>query len=78
VDRDGLLERLAAAEISARRGIMAAHRQAPYARFDTDRPHLPVTEQLTDNTLILPLFHQMSADQQERVLDVVVGVGVRG
>ena len=30
--RDGLLAALAEADISARRGIMAAHRQPPYAR----------------------------------------------
>lgn len=69
LDREGLLEHLAHAEISARRGIMASHRQPAYA----DAPHapLPNTERLTDNTLILPLFHQMTDDQQDRVIAAI-------
>jgi dTDP-4-amino-4,6-dideoxygalactose transaminase len=72
IGRDCLMERLAQAEISARRGIMAAHRQPAYAGRDTGHMPLPVTERLTDNTLILPLFHQMSDSEQARVLDVLV------
>ena len=64
VDRDGLLVILAEADISARRGIMAAHRQPAYADRDTGWADLPVTERLTDPTLILPLFHQMSESDQ--------------
>lgn len=67
-DRDGLLEALADADISARRGIMAAHRQPAYRGRDAGGLPLPVTERLTDNTLILPLFHQMTEDEQGRVI----------
>ena len=70
-DRDGLLTELATADISARRGIMAAHRQPAYADRDTGGLPLPATEHLTDNTLILPLFHQMSESEQARVIDVL-------
>ncbi len=69
-DREGLLARLAEADISARRGIMAAHRQPAYAHLAAS---LPVTERLTDRTLILPLFHQMSESDQGRVLEVLRG-----
>jgi dTDP-4-amino-4,6-dideoxygalactose transaminase len=69
--RDELLSRLAEANISARRGIMCAHRQPPYA--STVSPSsLPMTERLTDNTLILPLFHQMSESEQARVLEILI------
>jgi dTDP-4-amino-4,6-dideoxygalactose transaminase len=71
MDRDGLLAHLAAAEISCRRGIMAAHRQPAYVGRDTGDASLPVTERLTDNTLILPLFHQMSESEQARVVDAL-------
>ena len=70
-DRDGLLTALAEADISARRGIMAAHRQPAYADRDTGGLPLPATEHLTDATLILPLFHQMSESEQARVIDVL-------
>ncbi|WP_200944953.1 MULTISPECIES: DegT/DnrJ/EryC1/StrS family aminotransferase [unclassified Nocardioides] len=77
VDREGLMTRLAEADISARRGIMAAHRQPAYAGADTGDVPLPVTERLTDNTLILPLFHQLSDSEQARVVDVLVDPGRR-
>ncbi|WP_246533937.1 DegT/DnrJ/EryC1/StrS family aminotransferase [Microbacterium flavescens] len=69
-DREGLLEALAVADISARRGIMAAHRQAPY-RHLTPPEGLPATERLTDRTLILPMFHHLSDANQDRVIDVL-------
>jgi dTDP-4-amino-4,6-dideoxygalactose transaminase len=73
LDREGLLAHLAEAEISARRGIMAAHRQPAYAGR-AERP-LPATEHLTDSTLILPVFHQMSDSEQSRVIQALRSAG---
>ncbi len=70
-DRDGLLTALAEAGISARRGIMAAHRQAPYRELAPEGS-LPVTEHLTDSTLILPLYHTLTEADQDRVIDVLL------
>ncbi len=69
LDREELMMHLAAAGISARRGIMAAHRQPAHSH----RAHvpLPVTERLNDQTLILPLYHQMTASEQARVCDAL-------
>ena len=75
LDREGLLAALAAEEISARRGIMAAHRQPAYLDRDWGSASLAVTEHLTDNTLILPLFHQMSESEQSRVVDALRSAG---
>ncbi|WP_153503492.1 DegT/DnrJ/EryC1/StrS family aminotransferase [Cumulibacter manganitolerans] len=69
-DRDGLLAALAAAGVSARRGIMAAHRQPPYRELARSGC-LAVTERLTDHTLILPVYHQLSAADQDRVIAVL-------
>lgn len=69
-DRDGLLEALANADVSARRGIMATHRQAPYREL-TPEAGLPATEHLNDNTLILPVFHSLSDEDQNRVIAVL-------
>ena len=74
LSRDGLLEALAHADISARRGIMSTHRQPPYVGVAA-QGSLPVTELLTDSTLILPLFHQMDETQQARVVDVLTDAG---
>ena len=46
---------------------MAAHRQPAYA--GVDHHPLPVTERLNDDTLILPLYHQMTESDQDRVID---------
>jgi dTDP-4-amino-4,6-dideoxygalactose transaminase len=64
--RDLLLGRLARAGISARRGIMAAHLE-PACR-DLPPAHLPATERLSRDSLILPLFHQMTEVEQDRVV----------
>ncbi len=69
VGRDELLERLAAAGISGRRGIMAAHLEPAYA--DRPRVHLPATERLTADSLVLPLFHQMTAADHDRVVEAL-------
>ncbi|TQJ91661.1 DegT/DnrJ/EryC1/StrS aminotransferase family protein [Streptomyces sp. SLBN-31] len=69
VGRDDLLAALAAAGVSARRGIMAAHLEPAYA--DHPRAPLPVTERLTRDSLILPLFHTMTEAQQDRVVAVL-------
>ena len=73
VSRDELLVRLAEADISARRGIMSTHRQPPYAGH-AEPGSLKVTERLIDNTLILPLFHELSESDQSRVVDVLTGM----
>ncbi|TDW29948.1 DegT/DnrJ/EryC1/StrS family aminotransferase [Cryobacterium psychrophilum] len=71
LDREQLLERLAIADISARRGIMAAHRQPAYRDHDGGTAALSVTEHLNDTTLILPVYHQLTLEDQERVIKVL-------
>jgi dTDP-4-amino-4,6-dideoxygalactose transaminase len=72
--REELLSRRAEADISARRGIMSAHRQPPYGSLAGGR-QLPITEQLTDKTVILPLFHPMSESELARVIELQVAAG---
>ncbi|MEU6212296.1 DegT/DnrJ/EryC1/StrS family aminotransferase [Streptomyces sp. NPDC004311] len=69
VGRDELLAVLSEAGISARRGIMASHLEPAYAGHGAAA--LPVTERITRDSLILPLFHTMTAAQQDRVVAVL-------
>jgi dTDP-4-amino-4,6-dideoxygalactose transaminase len=69
VSRDDLLRMLADAGVSARRGIMAAHLEPAYAGHPC--PPLPVTERITAGSLILPLFHEMTEDEQGLVVSVI-------
>ena len=63
VSRDELLQQLADAGVSARRGIMAAHLEPAYEGC-AHRP-APGTERLTARTLILPLFHELTEAEQD-------------
>ena len=75
ISRDELLQRLAEAGVSARRGIMAAHLEPAYAGL-AHRP-LPVTERLTAQTLILPLFHDLTEPEQDIVVSVIAAAAAR-
>jgi dTDP-4-amino-4,6-dideoxygalactose transaminase len=49
---------------------MAAHLEPVYEGAVTQVP-LPVTEHLTRRSLLLPLFHKMTDEQQDRVISVI-------
>jgi perosamine synthetase len=69
LSRDEILSMLANAGISARRGIMAAHLEPAYSNHP--RSALPVTELLTARSLILPLFHDLTEEQQDEIVAAV-------
>ncbi|MGH9119371.1 MAG: DegT/DnrJ/EryC1/StrS family aminotransferase [Acidimicrobiales bacterium] len=75
VERNHLLGILADHGVSARRGIMASHLEPAYA----GHPHqpLPVTERLTERSLILPLFHDLTEADQDLVVDVIATAAER-
>jgi perosamine synthetase len=52
--------------ISTRRGIMCAHREAPY--MATSSP-LPVSERAQEQCILLPLHHEVTETQQEHIVD---------
>jgi perosamine synthetase len=55
---------------ATRRGIMCAHREGAYA--DASRPcSLPESEQAQDHSIILPLYHQMTEEDQNYVVEVL-------
>jgi perosamine synthetase len=66
IARNAVLARLAADGIAGRRGIMAAHLEPAYEAIR--HGDLAVTEDVTRNTLILPLFPGMTEAEQERVV----------
>jgi dTDP-4-amino-4,6-dideoxygalactose transaminase len=69
VGRNDLMRVLADAGVSARRGIMAAHLEPAYAGQPC--PPLPVTERITAGSLILPLFHELTEEEQDLVVSVI-------
>ncbi len=67
--RNDLMAVLARIGIASRRGIMATHLEPAGWRFLRDP--LPNTELLSTTSLILPLFHDMTIDDVDRVCDHV-------
>jgi perosamine synthetase len=77
ISRDELMQALLDRCISTRRGIMACHRELPYRSSRWDRG-LAETNAATDECIILPLFHQMTEEEQLFVLDSIREVGSSG
>jgi dTDP-4-amino-4,6-dideoxygalactose transaminase len=76
IGRDELMQVLLNEGISTRRGIMASHKEAPY-RDAVWEQRLPETERAAAETIILPLFHSMTDEDQGYVLECIEKVGRR-
>jgi dTDP-4-amino-4,6-dideoxygalactose transaminase len=72
IDRDAVLERLAAEGIEAGHYVPCVHLQ-PYMRerYGYTEGLCPVAEDTASRTLALPLFPQLEAEDQERVVDAL-------
>jgi perosamine synthetase len=67
LDRAELMRRLLADGIATRRGVMAIHQEGAYPE-KPDAP-LPHTEAAARDTLMLPLFADLTEEQQDYVID---------
>jgi dTDP-4-amino-4,6-dideoxygalactose transaminase len=66
IEQKALMQSLLDQGISTRRGIMCAHREAPHA--DEARPHgLRHSEGAQDHCILLPIYTQMTEQDQSRV-----------
>ena len=68
-----VMQRLLDQGISTRRGAMNAHREAAYppGTWRQGPGGLSVSERTQDTTIVLPLFHDLSDADQDRVIDAV-------
>lgn len=62
-DQRALMQRMLDEGVATRRGIMCSHREAPYR----SRQALPHSEAAQDQCVLLPIFPQMTAAEQEQV-----------
>ena len=69
VERNVLIGRLAQAGISSRRGIPPIHAEPYMAKRLKVPPSLPVTDDVSRRTLILPLYPQMTDAEQDQVIE---------
>jgi perosamine synthetase len=70
MSRNDLLAQFTEDGVSARRGIMASHLEPAYE----GEPHgpLPETERMTASSIILPLFHLMTEEEQDQVVGTIL------
>ncbi|MSP60295.1 MAG: DegT/DnrJ/EryC1/StrS aminotransferase family protein [Myxococcales bacterium] len=66
IDRDRVMAHLLDDGIASRRGIMLIHRERPYAGAPCP---FPGAEHAADRGLILPLYHTLTDEDQQRVID---------
>lgn len=70
ISRDDLMQRMLERGISTRRGIMSSHREPPYLDAKWSQL-LKNSEAVTDQCMILPLFHQMTEQEQSEVIEAI-------
>jgi perosamine synthetase len=68
LSRDQLMQDLLDRGVSTRRAIMAIHRELPY-RGHVVEGGLPETDLVADSSIILPLFYEMTEEEQEYVVN---------
>jgi dTDP-4-amino-4,6-dideoxygalactose transaminase len=70
LDQKAVMQKLLDQGIATRRGIMCSHREQPYA--DVERRHdLRQSELAQDHSILLPIYAQMTDDDQVRVTDTL-------
>jgi dTDP-4-amino-4,6-dideoxygalactose transaminase len=76
VEQRRFMQRLLDAGIATRRGVGCAHREPAYPpgtwRSDS---HLRNSEEAQERSIILPLFHQLSEPDQDRVIHELLAAG---
>jgi dTDP-4-amino-4,6-dideoxygalactose transaminase len=66
LDQRAVMQKLLDRGIATRRGIMCSHREAPYTNIEQPND-LRQSERAQDHSILLPIYAQMSEDDQERV-----------
>jgi dTDP-4-amino-4,6-dideoxygalactose transaminase len=74
--REAIMADLAGRGISTRRGVMAIHQEPFYRELYPDIS-LPITEQCSAETLLLPLFPGLTDEEQQLVAGSLINAGTR-
>lgn len=70
VSRDEIMKRLSLVGISSRKGVMTSHRETAYKEIYRDLS-LPISEEASDNSLMLPIYVPMAKDDIWKVIEEV-------
>jgi len=70
LDQRAVMQKLLDQGIATRRGIMCSHREAPYTNIE-QLHDLRQSERAQDHSILLPIYAQMSEEDQVRVADAL-------
>lgn len=65
------MQKLLDGGIASRRGIMTTHRETAY-KSNGDLYHLPISEDLQDRSIILPLYVPMGIEEINYIIEAFV------
>lgn len=66
-DQMTVMQRMLDDGVSTRRGVMCAHLEGAYDDHELHTP-LPVSEMARDDRILLPMFHELSDEEQQQVI----------
>ncbi len=72
LDQKRIMQHMLDEGVATRRGIMCAHLEPPYAKTGLHRP-LEASEAAQRHSILLPLYPQMTSEDQQRVVSVLRG-----
>ena len=72
-ERDEIMQILLDKGVATRRGIMTSHRETAYKYLDL-KGRLPQTEDLSDRSLLIPLYVGLTEEEQQYVIDQIRAV----
>lgn len=75
IDRNDLMQKLLDEGIATRRGIMTTHRETAYKKIQNDI-NLPVSEDLQDRSIILPLYVPMKLQELNYITETFINLTV--
>ena len=73
IERNNLMQQLLEKGIATRRGVMNTHRETAYKEL-AKGVKLPVSEDLQDNSIILPLYVPMSEQEISYIIDTFLSI----
>jgi len=68
ISRNDLMQKMLDAGIATRRGIMTSHRETAYKNYEKNC-FLPISEDLADSSIILPLYYPMEQKDIDYVIE---------
>lgn len=71
IKRNDLMQKLLDVGIASRKGVMTSHREKAYTNIGYNLS-LPISEDMSDNSIVIPLFVPMSDEEQNYVIEFIL------